>query len=312
MVATMIDEHNAMRIGPRFMVLEYNPIIVVLEPQGGRMSVRPRSLPSGWYPTERGEVEAKLGAWGRVDEAARSEDLMAAIAPHAGWYYSGRIAWAAWRSAAESDAVVVVGGHLPAGAEFRYWDEDGFETPLGLVKAEPSLTAAVAGVVAAVPDRHADNTVEIHLPMAAMRFPGIPVACFRAPNDGRASKLGKAVADWAMKSGKKVFVLGSTDLTHYGQAYGFEPGGPGPDGFSWARRADKAITDAFVGMDEAEALRRAESDCSACSVGAAIAAISYARRIGALRSRLLMRGSSDEGAPSSEASVGYCAVAYRV
>lgn len=275
------------------------------------MATRPRSLPSGWYPTERGETEAKLGAWGRVDEAARAEGALAAIAPHAGWYYSGRIAWTAWRSAVESDAVVIVGGHLPAGAEFRYWEEDGFETPLGLVKAERSLTAAVVAAVAAVPDHHADNTVEIHLPMAAMRFPGIPVACFRAPNDGRASRLGVAIAEWASSSGKKVFVLGSTDLTHYGQAYDFEPGGRGPEGFAWARRADKAITDAFVAMDESEALRRAQTDGSACSVGAAIAAMAYARQAGALKPRLLMRGSSDETAPSSDSSVGYCAVAYR-
>ena len=275
------------------------------------MSTRPRSLPSGWYPTERGETEAKLGAWGRADEAARAEGALAAIAPHAGWYYSGRIAWTAWRSAIESDAVVIVGGHLSAGSEFRFWEEDGFETPLGVVKAERSLTAAVAEAVDAVPDHHADNTVEIHLPMAAMRFPGIPVACFRAPNDGRAAKLGAAIADWTSSSGKKVFVIGSTDLTHYGQAYDFEPGGHGPEGFAWARRADKAITDAFVAMDEAEALRRADTDGSACSVGAAIAVMAYARRIGALRPRLLMRGSSDETAPSNDASVGYCAVAYR-
>ncbi len=275
------------------------------------MSIRPRNLPSGWYPTERGETEAKLGAWGRIDEAARAEGALAAIAPHAGWYYSGRIAWSAWRSAAQSDAVVIVGGHLPAGAEFRYWEEDGFETPLGVVMSERSLTEAVAGVVCAVSDHHPDNTIEIHLPMAVMRFPGLPVACFRAPNDGRASKLGAAIADWAMASGKKVFVLGSTDLTHYGKAYDFEPGGHGPEGFAWARRADKAITDAFVAMDEAEALRRADADGSACSVGAAMASMAYARRLGALRSRLLMRGSSDETAPSRDASVGYCAVAYR-
>ncbi len=274
------------------------------------MSVRQRMLPEGWYPTIRREVAAKLGAWDRVDAASHAEEALACIGPHAGWYFSGRIAWAAWRSAADSDAVVIVGGHLPAGSAFRYSAEDGFETPLGTLVAEQALRDSVSAAVSAVPDKGADNTVEVHLPMAAHRFPGIPVACFRAPNDERAAQLGAAIAGYAESSGKKIFVMGSTDLTHYGSAYGFEPAGHGPEGFPWARRADKAIVESFMAMDEAAALKRAESDSSACSVGAVIAAISYARHMQALRPRLLMRGSSDEVAPGGDSSVGYCAVAF--
>lgn len=274
------------------------------------MSVRSRMLPAGWYPTVRREAEAKLGAWDRVDAASHAENAWACIGPHAGWYYSGRIAWAAWRSAVDSDAVVVIGGHLPAGSDFRYYPEDGFETPLGTIVADRALSDAVVRAVSAAPEKSADNTVEIHLPMAAHRFPGIPVACFRAPNDERAALLGAAIAGYAAASGKKIFVIGSTDLTHYGATYGFEPAGHGPEGFPWARRADKAIVEAFIAMDEAAALKRAEADSSACSVGAAIAAIAYATHMNALRPRLLMRGSSDETAPGSDSSVGYCAVAF--
>jgi len=274
------------------------------------MSVRPMSLPKGWYPSERREVEARLGAWNRVDDAARADGAAAAIAPHAGWYYSGRIAWSAWSSAAASDIVVIIGGHLPAGAGFRYYDEEGFATPFGTVAADRALTDAVARAVKAVPDRSADNTVEVHMPMAAYQFPKARMACFRAPNDAGAAELGRAVADYAEASGTSVFVLGSTDLTHYGRSYGFEPAGPGQEGFAWARRADRAIVDAFVAMDEDAALKKAVGEGSACSVGAAIAAIAYAKRRGAARSRMLMRGSSDETAPGGDSSVGYCAVAY--
>jgi len=166
------------------------------------MSVRPRMLPEGWYPAVRREVVAKLGAWDRVDAASHAEQALACIGPHAGWYYSGRIAWAAWRSAADSDAVVVIGGHLPAGSDFRYSPEDGLETPLGTMVADKDLRDAVSQAVSAVADKGADNTVEVHLPMAANRFPGIPVACFRAPNDARAAQLGSAIAEYAASSGR--------------------------------------------------------------------------------------------------------------
>ena len=206
--------------------------------------------------------------------------------------------------------MVIIGGHLPAGSDFRFSPEDGFDTPLGTIVADQALRDAIVPKISAVADKGTDNTIEVHLPMAAHRFPGIPVACFRVPNDASAAQLGSAIAAYSVFTGKKIFVIGSTDLTHYGSAYGFEPAGHGPEGFQWARRVDKAIIEAFVALDEERALKRAETDSSACSVGAAIAAMAYARHMHALRPRLLMRGSSDEIAPGGDSSVGYCAVAF--
>lgn len=274
------------------------------------MSTRLRKLPSGWYPLVRRELEATLGAWTRLDEAAVAPGAVAAVAPHAGWYYSGRIAWSAWRSAMHADAVVVLGGHTPGGYDFKFYPEDGFETPLGTLESDGDLTTELARWSNAVEDHSADNTIEVHLPMAAARFPGVPVSCFRIPNDERAIGFGSALAEYARRTGKHLFVIGSTDLTHYGSAYGYEPGGKGSDGFPWARRADQAIMDAFKKMDEQTALRRAEEDASACSVGAAVAAIAYAKELGADCARLLMRGSSDELTPDADSSVGYCAMAF--
>lgn len=274
------------------------------------MAIRARCLPDGWYPLSGAEAGAKLDAWARLDEQTRIGGAVAAIAPHAGWYYSGRIAWSAWMSAGEADVVVIIGGHLPAGADFRIYREDGFDTPFGAAPADAELREVLARAVQVQGERGTDNTVEVHLPMAAHRFPGTPLVCLRAPNDERAARLGSELADYQVSSGRRLFVLGSTDLTHYGKAYGFEPGGPAPGGFAWAGRANKDITDAFLAMDEAEAIRQAELCGSACSVGAAVAAMSFARRLGASVSRLVMRGSSDELAPGSDSSVGYCAVTY--
>lgn len=275
------------------------------------MAIRPRTLPAGWYPTSRREVEARLGAWSRVDDVSRGTGAVCGIAPHAGWSWSGRVAWSTWRAASEADAMVIVGGHLPAGAPFLYYAEAGFDTPMGAVLSDPKLVSEMVRAVDAQPDTRADNTVEVHLAMAAARFPDLPVACFRAPADMRAARLGQAIADYVAATGRRVFVVGSTDLTHYGVAYGFEPGGPAPGGFAWARRADDAIIDAFEALDAERALELAERDSSACSVGAAIVAIAYAKAFGATEAHLLMRSSSDQEAPGADASVGYCSVVYK-
>lgn len=277
--------------------------------------MRARSLPMGWYPATGAEAMETFAEWDGRAAARRSAvgpavGAVAAIAPHAGWHYSGELAWRSWKALGEADAVVIVGGHLSSGAGFRYYAEGGFDTPLGEVASESELAARLAKAVGAIADRSQDNTVEVQLPMMAARFPGVPVACFRAPNDAGAAALGIATAEYAAEKGLRIRVLGSTDLTHYGEPYGFEPAGPPPAGFEWARRADALIIDAFLSMDRATALERATRQRSACSVGAAIAAIAFAAASGASRAELLGKGSSDALSPGGDASVGYCSIAY--
>jgi len=274
------------------------------------MYIRPRTLPPGWYPDTRREIEAMLSSWSRTDKSVSEMASSAALAPHAGWYYSGRIAWSAWQSAAEADLVVIIGGHLPGSAHFLYYAVDAFDTPLGRVSAAKEIVGNIAARLGAIQDTRADNTVEVHLPMAASRFPGIPLACFRAPNGGQAAELGNLLAEYGSQHGVSMFVLGSTDLTHYGPAYGFEPGGSGSQGLSWAHHADDSIVSAFVAMDSRKALELANSQASACSVGAAIATMAFAKAQGAVSSHLLMRGSSDEMNPGADSAVGYVAIGY--
>lgn len=305
------------------------------------MKTRRRMLPEGWYPGSDGAIRAMLDGW-TAEAGPVRPGAVAAVAPHAGWFFSGRLAWMAWLSAGQPDACVVLGGHLPAGRAFRYCPEDRFETPSGAVAALPELVSSLVATFGAVPDYDADNTVEVHLPMLARRFPGVPCACFRVPADARAISFGQALAAYSKTTGKRIFVLGSTDLTHYGAGYGFEPDGPGAPGFAWARRADVRFVDQVLAGDAPGALEAAERDRSACSAGAAVAAMAYASAIAGKQASLtpgaqadnvdqaaraaqavlgcardaesgvdailLGRDSSDRMMPGADSSVGYCAV----
>jgi AmmeMemoRadiSam system protein B len=238
-----------------------------------------------------------------------SAGAVAAIAPHAGWYFSGRLAWAAWLSAVEADTVVILGGHRSAGSALLVSMQDGFDTPLGLIQADEDIRSLLFEGLAIETDRQADNTLEVHLPFAAYRFPRAKAVLARIPNDAGAVAFGQRLAEVAMKSSRRFFVLGSTDLTHYGPSYGFEPGGAGVNGKAWATALDDMIIKAFMDFDEAGALKAANRG-AACSVGAALAAMSYAKARGATVANLLGRYSSDE-VMSGTSFVGYCAVAYR-
>ena len=122
------------------------------------MALRRRSLPDGWYPEEAESIRALAASWTRVPgpPAASARDragpALAAVAPHAGWIFSGRIAALAVSSLAplpKGATVAIFGGHLPPGARPLAARESSYETPLGplggVVVTGGMITAARAG-----------------------------------------------------------------------------------------------------------------------------------------------------------------------
>jgi AmmeMemoRadiSam system protein B len=110
---------------------------------------------------------------------------------------------------------------------------------------------------------------------------------------------------------RRVGVVGSTDLTHYGPNYGFVPKGAGAEAERWVRDVnDRRFIDALVSMDERAARDHAVREHSACSAGGAIAAMAFAREQGATRGDLVAYRTSRE-VHLSDSFVGYAAVLYR-
>lgn len=274
------------------------------------MRVRPRSLPPGWYPATahgvRDAVRAMLGP------SPPRRGAVAGVAPHAGWEFSGALAGAVFAGLAEDlDTIVIIGGHLAPADGILCAFEQEYETPLGNVAADLGLLEALRSRVPIDEDRRADNTVEVQLPLVRYFFPGARCLGMRAPPSPKAGELGRAIAETARSSGRRVAVVGSTDLTHYGPSYGFAPAGSGRKAVDWATGVnDRRFIDALLALDEAGALRRAVEEHSACSAGGAVAAMAFAREAGAVRGELLAHRTSRD-VLAGESFVGYAAVVYR-
>lgn len=280
------------------------------------MAVRRRCLPPGWYPGDAEGIREALAEWSLARAPAAA--AKAAVAPHAGWAYSGRLAYLAIASLEEAETVAVIGGHSPGYAPAVAAAEEGFETPLGTIDADLELRAALArilserqgGRLALKGDDAPDNSVEIQLPLVQARFPKARLLWLRAPNGPKALALGEDLARAAREMGRKVVCLGSTDLTHYGPAYDFMPAGRGPEAARWVREVnDRGFIEALLAMDAEAVLERGEEDRSACSSGAAAAALVFAAASGAARAELLAYATSLERR-QDESFVGYAGVAF--
>jgi AmmeMemoRadiSam system protein B len=280
------------------------------------MNFRESCLPAGWYPRNPDEISRFLSGFLEAGFADGANDtggsVSAAIAPHAGWFYSGKIAA---RAAAaldrKADTVVVIGGHLPKGYPPLFAMEDAVITPLGSMAIDAKLREAMYKEIHGRSDQYPDNTVEVLLPMVRFFMPNAQLLWMRLPADMPSFDAGKALAAAAKNLGRKITVLASTDLTHYGPNYGYTPKGRGPQALKWVKEVnDRKFIEAVESGDPQTALERAESDLSSCSAGAVLGAMGYASAINAGPARLLEYGTSADAATEiPDSFVGYAAFA---
>ncbi len=274
---------------------------------------RKSALPYGWYPRDRADIARLLAEW---KESLDIHEAKAAVSPHAGWSFSGRISALAIGSLEEAETVVVIGGHLSQASPILYAREAVFETVAGDLFADGDLLKALgeelrdSGIPAPFPDDEVDNSVEVLLPMIAQLQPKARLLWLRCPPHYGSKELGAAIGRASAMLGKKVTCVGSTDLTHYGPAYGFMPAGRGEKAEKWVKGTnDKAFIDALLDMNCEAALSHAVKKGSACSAGAAVAALSFALESGATEARLLSYATSLE-IRQDDSFVGYAAIAF--
>jgi AmmeMemoRadiSam system protein B len=276
------------------------------------MQTREYCLPAGWYPRNPAEIEGFVSPFVSVQSGAR-----AAIAPHAGWFFSGRLAAQAAASLdRRAETLVILGGHLGAGSPPLFAMEDGVRTPLGIMPVDAELRGVLLRELAGRDDCYRDNTIEVLLPLARFFFPRASLLWLRLPAEMASFEAGALLAKTAAHLGRRVAVLASTDLTHYGANYGFSPAGGGSGALRWVRDVnDRNFIQAVEAENPALVLERAEKDCSACSAGAVLGALGFARTSGAGHPRLLGYATSadvlaERGEMFPDSFVGYAAFAF--
>lgn len=272
---------------------------------------RRRTLPPGWYPATDDQVLSQCKSW-EADLDAPSHDYVAAVVPHAGWAFSGHLAFRTLRELRRpAETIVVAGGHLRDSDPLLIAPEDTYETPMGDMRVDQELADHLAQSFDTREDRVPDNTVEVQLPLLRYLFPGALVVAIRCPPGPLSVETGISVARYAIEHGREVRFVGSTDLTHYGPAYGFSPRGEGPQAVEWVREVnDRMIMDAMQAMDTEETVRLAVENRAACSSGAAAAAMSFSRELGAARGDLVGYAQSYDVRPDPS-FVGYAGVGFR-
>jgi AmmeMemoRadiSam system protein B len=273
------------------------------------MQIREYSLPAGWFPRDPDEVSRFLAGFNASAPFSR-----AAISPHAGWYYCGRLAArAACGLEPDAETVVVLGGHLSSGSPPLFAMEEAVRTPFGPMPIDSDLRLSLLKELGGAEDRYRDNTVEVLVPMARFFFPRAKLLWLRLPSENESYEAGKIISAAAVKLGRKINVLASTDLTHYGVNYGFSPRGTGEAALRWVKEVNDAnFIKAVEAGDGSEVLRLAEREHSACSAGAVIGAMGFAaaEKLGGARLLEYATSADMNMGEVPDSFVGYAAFAF--
>jgi len=297
--------------------------------QQSRDNIREPVVAGRFYPASAGQCAAEVRSM--LDQVQASDmpegNWIGAVIPHAGWICSGQIAAGAIatlrKSRPQADLVVVFGAvHTVAGLQYGAVDDhQAWRVPTGISPVEQRIQKQVAdsGHLLRLDGRPhlREHSIEVQLPLIQGAWglvPILPVAVAPIPAAG---EIGREVVRLLQGIAHSPVFLASTDLTHYGADYGFEPAGPGGDGFAWAMDNDRRLLQQISAMDAKAVVRESQEHHSACGGGAVAAMIGACLELGASKVQILQHTNSFEvlsrklGRQNADLAVGYASVVMR-
>jgi AmmeMemoRadiSam system protein B len=185
-------------------------------------NIRPPAVAGTFYPGSPAKLRRSITELlDSVPQVKPAGEILAAVAPHAGYTYSGGVAAYTHKllSTVQFDTLVIIGHDTYRNAVAFTCPVDYFQTPLGKVPVDREMMAKLHAFnrgIKAHPSLHArDHTVEVHLPFLQVldkQVKIIPIL-FGNPTAKNCQILSEAIL--AAAGGKTVFVLASADMSHY-------------------------------------------------------------------------------------------------
>lgn len=175
-----------------------------------------------FYPGAKAALEREVTQYLAAAPARALKPTILAMAPHAGYVYSGPVAGLTLGKANLADTILLLGpNHTGRGDPLSVWPSGQWLTPLCAMEVDEPLARALLASGAGLTANHAahdqEHSLEVQVPfLCALKeqFTAVPVAV----SDPRPSALATAAGAMAavLKSWPvPVSILVSSDMSHY-------------------------------------------------------------------------------------------------
>jgi hypothetical protein len=292
------------------------PILHVRAAEGaGEPKVRPAAVAGSFYPADPQELSKMIDDMlAKAAPPPVDGTIIAAVAPHAGYPYSGPVA--AWTYAAlkghKYTRVVVIAPSHYVGFDFTsVYDGDAYTTPLGQVRVDKEFARRLAKMSSTIQlsdkghQATADapeHSVEVQLPWLQKilgNFELVPIVMGDQSYESSRA-LGVALAKM-LRDDHDTLVLASSDLSHY------HP-------YADAETIDHKTLHALEAYDYYSMSRNFQyrgpgqpGIWEACGGAPIVAAMIYAERLGANKAEVLKYANSGDITGDKSRVVGYSA-----
>ena len=277
---------------------------------GGQASkVRQPAVAGTFYPADPQELGKMIDGFLAKAAPPRPDNVVALVAPHAGYIYSGPVAaysYALVKGRKFDRVVVIAPSHYEAFGFSSVYDGAAYATPFGQVPVDQDFAARLARMNSSIklssvghtpsPD-HPEHALEVQLPFlqrAVGQFQLVPIVMGDQSYDSCRS-LGVALAK--MVQGTNTLIVASSDLSHYHK-------------YDEASKLDHKTLKAIEEYDYFDLSRNLELRVwEACGGGPIVATMIAAERLGAAQAKVLHYANTGDVTGDHSRVVGYGAVA---
>ena len=285
--------------------------VLTMGARGGKeaLKIRQPAVAGSFYPADPKELAAMID--GMLAKAAppQLEDVVAVVAPHAGYIYSGPVAaysYALLKGRKFDRVVVIAPSHYEGFGFSSVYDGAAYATPLGqvpvdhefaarLAKMSPRIRLSSAGHTPSA--EHPEHALEVQLPFLQRvlgQFTLVPIIMGDQSYDA-CRALGVALAK--LVEGSRTLIVASSDLSHYHT-------------YDEAERLDHKTLQAIEEYDYFNLARNLEARIwEACGGGPVVATMIAAERLGANQARVLHYANTGDVTGDHSRVVGYGAAA---
>jgi hypothetical protein len=278
----------------------------------GQQKVREAAVAGGFYPADPKELSAMIDdLLGRVQLPPVDGTILAAVAPHAGYQYSGPVAaytYAALKGHKYSRVVVIAPSHFVAFDFTSVYDGDAYSTPLGQIPVDKEFARQLVKMSSTIQfsgqghnptSAGPEHSIEVQLPWLQKvlgNFELVPIIMGdQSYESSRALgvALSKLIHDGGQEGG--TLILASSDLSHYHT-------------YNEAETIDHKTLRALQAWDYFSMSRNFQARIwEACGGAPIVAAMIYAERMGANRAEVLKYLNSGDTSGDRSRVVGYSA-----
>lgn len=264
-------------------------------------TIRQTAVAGAFYPMVEHQLTQQLK--NLITEEEERHDLLACIAPHAGYVYSGGVAGKLFGHLDLPQRIIILGpNHTGSGAEVAVAPHRQWSTPLGAETVDRDLAERVvtAFPAAELDDRahRREHSIEVQLPFMHQRRPDMEILpiCIKHLSLEDSIRFGESLAGIIAEIGEPIGIVASSDMSHYQRD-------------DVARRLDRMAIDAALERDPVSLYDIVHREgITMCGVVPATVALAAANRLGATGAHLVAYATSGDTSGDYSAVVGYAGV----